>query len=98
MILSVDINNDYALSNSNTKINNCDYLFAEPYNNSNNKYLYDRWVATLILSVFIIALHLVLAIFGILVFVDVEIDKVIGRDNEVERVIEILARKNKNKC
>lgn len=75
-----NINNDYALSNSNTKINNCDYLFAEPYNNSNNKYLYDRWVATLILSVFIIALHLVLAIFGILVFVDVEIDKVIGND------------------
>ena len=75
-----NINNDYALSNSNTKINNCDYLFAEPYNNSNNKYLYDRWVATLVLSVFIIALHLILAIFGILVFVDVEIDKVIGND------------------
>ena len=75
-----NINNDYALRNSNTKINNCDYLFAEPYNNSNNKYLYDRWVATLILSVFIIALHLILAIFGILVFVDVEIDKVIGND------------------
>ena len=75
-----NINNNYALSNSNTKINNCDYLFAEPYNNSNNKYLYDRWVATLILSVFIIALHLVLAISGILVFVDVEIDKVIGND------------------
>ena len=75
-----NINNDFALSNSNTKINNCDYLFAEPYNNSNNKYLYDRWVATLILSVFIIALHLILASFGILVFVDVEIDKVIGND------------------
>lgn len=67
-----NIGSAYLLTNYNIKINSCDYLFTQPYNNSRNKYLYDRWVATLILSVFIIVLHLALAIFGILVFIDKE--------------------------
>ena len=75
-----NIGNSYLLTNSNIKINNCEYLFSEPYNNCSNKYLYDRWVATLILSVFIVVLHLALAVFGILGFIDKETPKEFGND------------------
>ena len=65
-----NIRNSYTLSNYNNKINNCDYLFTEPYSNSRNKYLYDRWLTTLILAVIISILDLVLAVCGLVVFLD----------------------------
>jgi len=47
----------------------CEYLFPETaYYSFDNKDLYDRWVTTLILSVFIIACHIGLLIFGFLLF------------------------------
>lgn len=51
-----------------TILNNCDYLYATPEDDINNKYLFDRWVTTLIFSCFIIACDIGLAIFGFLLF------------------------------
>ena len=65
-----NIRNSFILTNYNNKINNCDYLFAEPFNNSSNKYLYDRWLTTLILAVIIFILDIVLAVCGLVVFLD----------------------------
>ena len=66
-----NIYSDYSL-NGNSKINNCDYLFPEPYSSNFNKYLYDRWLTTLILAVFIFILDIILAIFGFLLFINKE--------------------------
>lgn len=65
-----NILNSYHLINPNTKINNCDYLFSEPYKNNESRYLYNRWLATLILSVFIFIFDLILSTFGFLIFLD----------------------------
>lgn len=47
---------------------NCDNLYYDGNNNFENKYLYDKWVTTIIFGCFIIALNLGLAIFGFLLF------------------------------
>ena len=51
-------------------INTCDYIFDEPNNNIFNKYLYDRWMTTLILNCFIILFNLCLAISGFMLYKD----------------------------
>ena len=52
-----------------TTINNCKYLYlSEKANGFGNKYLFDRWVTTIIFSCFIIACCIGLAIFGFLLF------------------------------
>jgi len=51
-----------------TNGNNCDYLYAEPYDEITNKYLFDKWVTTIIFSCFIIVCDIGLAIFGFLLF------------------------------
>lgn len=47
---------------------NCDYLFTTVYTSVENKDLYDRWVTTLVLSIFIILCNIGLLIFGFLLF------------------------------
>ena len=47
---------------------NCDYLYKKPAEDYGNKYIYDRWVTTIIFACFIIACDLGLAIFGFLLF------------------------------
>ena len=49
-------------------ISNCKALYIEPEDEISNKYLFDRWVTTIIFSCFIIACDIGLAIFGFLLF------------------------------
>ena len=44
----------------------CDYLYSNEITNYDNKYVFDRWVTTIIFSCFIIACDIGLAIFGFL--------------------------------
>lgn len=46
----------------------CDYLFSKVYTSVENKDLYDRWVTTLVLSIFIFLCNIGLLIFGFLIF------------------------------
>ena len=48
--------------------NNCEYFYPLPADNNMNKYLYDRWCLSLVLSVFITAANIGLLIFGLLIF------------------------------
>ena len=43
----------YQYINKNTQVSSCDYLFPVPTQEVKNKYLYDRWLTTLVLSCFI---------------------------------------------
>ena len=59
----------YSKTLSSTTFNNCKYLYlSEKANGFGNKYLFDRWVTTIIFSCFIIACCIGLAIFGFLLF------------------------------
>ena len=51
-----------------TKINGCNYFYFKPEDEIFNKYLFDRWITTIIFSFFIIACDIGLAIFGFLLF------------------------------
>ena len=69
---STDVNNchiesSYSISGTG-KIASCDYLYYPPYNNVINKYIYDRWLTALILSVLIVICNIALSIFGFLLF------------------------------
>ena len=55
-------------STSSTKYLDCDKLYVIFPNDAKNKYLYDRWVTTVIFACFIIACDIGLAIFGFLLF------------------------------
>lgn len=46
----------------------CEYIFSKVYTSVENKDLYDRWVTTLVLSIFIILCNIGLLIFGFLLF------------------------------
>ena len=46
----------------------CKYFFYTPYEGVENKYIYDRWLTSLILAVIIFICDLALAIFGLLLF------------------------------
>jgi hypothetical protein len=48
----------------------CKYIFTEPNLNPSNKYLYERWMATLVLSSFIFIFNICLSILGFLLFKD----------------------------
>ena len=73
-----DFDNDCALgegyvqglvvSSVYTPYNDCEKLYVNFPNEVENKYLYDRWVTTLIFACFIIACDVGLAIFGFLLF------------------------------
>ena len=49
-------------------LSTCDYLYTEAERDYDNKYIYDRWVTTIIFSCFIIVCDIGLAIFGFLLF------------------------------
>jgi len=52
-----------------TKYGDCDYLYAETIDDTiDRKYLFDKWVTTIIFSCFIIVCDIGLAIFGFLLF------------------------------
>jgi len=52
-----------------TKYNDCNYLYAETIDDTiDRKYLFDKWVTTIIFSCFIIVCDIGLAIFGFLLF------------------------------
>ena len=46
----------------------CEYYYDHAYDNNENKYLYDRWCLSLVLSVFITISNIGLLIFGFLLF------------------------------
>ena len=48
--------------------NYCEYLYYPPEISVVNKYIYDRWLTSLILAIIIVACNLALAIFGFLQF------------------------------
>ena len=50
------------------KHNSCDKLYVEITDEVENKYIYDRWVTTIIFACFIIACDIGLAIFGFFLF------------------------------
>ena len=52
----------------NNKKGTCDYIFYTPETSVTNKYIYDRWITALILSVIIVISYLGLIIFGFLLF------------------------------
>ena len=58
---------------SKSQLNNCDYLFygeGDDINGVSNKYVYDKWVTTIIFGCIIILLNIGLAVFGFLMFKD----------------------------
>ena len=67
------INKDYsnceALSPSIPATSSCQYIYSKnPTTSVENKDLYDRWLTTLILSIFIVVCNIGLLIFGFLIF------------------------------
>jgi len=77
--VSAIISSSYTFSCSNEYISSsglslfhstysCDYLYSDGITNYDNKYVFDRWVTTIIFSCFIIACDIGLAIFGFLLF------------------------------
>ena len=64
-----NINDDTAIS---SKSISCDYLFYTPNKDVKNKYIYDRWLTALILSIIIVICNISLIIFGFLLFKSTE--------------------------
>ena len=67
-----NIGNSFDPSSATTRYTsttgNCDYLFPKPSSSVENKYIYDRWLTSLILAVIIFICDIALAIFGLLLF------------------------------
>ena len=55
-------------THTSDKHDNCDNLYVSLSSSLENRYLYDRWVTTIIFACFIIACDIGLAIFGFLLF------------------------------
>ena len=53
-------------NNKLLKLDDCEYLYSVPKENSDNKNLYDRWLTALILACFVILCDLGLAFFGLM--------------------------------
>ena len=51
-------------------IHSCDYIFEEPNEGISRKYLYDRWLTTLVLSCLIFVFNICLSIFGFSLYKD----------------------------
>lgn len=58
----------YSLPTPPDPLPSCDYLYYPPNTSTINKYIYDRWLTALILSVLIVACNVALSIFGFLLF------------------------------
>ena len=74
-------------------IYSCDYIFIEPYLNISNKYLYDRWMTTLILNCFIILFDLFLIISGFMLYKDQK-EEVDFINNSKPKIIQIDTNRN----
>ena len=61
-------NTNCHINSANSYASYCEYLFNTPYEGVENKYIYDRWLTSLILAVIIFICDLALAIFGLLLF------------------------------
>ena len=55
-------------SSLTSQIGSCDYLYYAPFQTIVNKYIYDRWLTALILSIVIFICDIGLIIFGFLLF------------------------------
>ena len=55
--------------------NNCEYYYAEPKEDNENKYIYDKWTNTLVFSFLISICNIGLIVFGILLFIGGEESK-----------------------
>ena len=85
----------------------CKYIFTEPNLNLSNKYLYDRWMATLVLSGFIFIFDICLSILGFLLFKDKTTEELNNLNNlnlpkeieinNIKKNSDILNIKNNNK-
>ena len=62
------LGHEYYTGGIGALIAGCDYLYAEPESGIDNKYLFDRWITTIIFSCFIFVCDIGLAIFGFLLF------------------------------
>ena len=58
----------YDCHENNYALHDCDYGYHQPSYEIKNKYLYDKWVNTLIFSFFISVCNIGLIIFGLLLF------------------------------
>ena len=54
---------------------NCEYYYAEPKLDNENKYIYDKWTNTLVFSFLISICNIGLIVFGILLFIGGEESK-----------------------
>lgn len=59
---------DYAIINKSSGTNKCKNLYAAHIDSIENKYVFDRWITTIIFSCFIIVCDIGLSIFGFLLF------------------------------
>ena len=57
-----------SLSKPSSYINSCEYIFEEPNEGDSNRYLYNRWMVTLVLDCFIFLFNLFHTIFGYILF------------------------------
>lgn len=74
----------------------CEYLFHEHIQQVANKYLYDRWLTTLVLSCFIFILHICLAIFGFLLFKEKKDDLETVNNNSLPKIIQFSTKNDYN--
>ena len=76
----------YTIENGNSQClstpTTCDYVYAAPFSDYMNKYLYNRWCLCLVLAVFVVVLNAIVAIFGFRVFK--------GGDNSDNKIISIV--------
>lgn len=76
----------YTIENGNSQClstpTTCDYVYAAPFSDNMNKYLYNRWCLCLVLAVFVVVLNAIVAIFGFRVFK--------GGDNSENKIISIV--------
>lgn len=63
-----DINDERVTCQNSARATNCNYIYASPKSNNDNKELYDRWLTALILACFAMVCSLGLAVFGFFLF------------------------------
>ena len=81
-------------NNKNTQVSSCDYLFPVPTQEVKNKYLYDRWLTTLVLSCFIFIFNLCLSFFGFLLYKEQPDNS--DLDNSSPNILQINTKNNNN--
>ena len=75
-------------------INSCNYIFYYHYVNNENKYLYNRWLTTLVLSCFIFIFDICLSFFGFLLFKDKREELETVNNNSLPNIIQFSSKAN----